>query len=319
MRRTTLNILTILILIILLLTGCAKQDKFYNPNVNKRKVNKFIKKIGKLYSNTFTEEQFNKIKKVIKSSNLNEEEYIYVQNYLSEQLDERYFFKRPKSNIHDKDDLIKFHIVSVAKSQLLIKWEEDYTNEEIVSDKILPILENSNDKLKLLWLFEISNRLMDIKNKRLPFSNKNRIKTLDTLINIFLNKENYIEIKWSAFDAWTYCEEREEKIYYVFDILSNNDPELFESVQFLIVHLCYKAPKLYDMMLEILENRSLYSEKVLICSLNFFEKDEGYNRDDKIERLKKVLKDIIETEKNKVIREHAEKILELIENREHGD
>ena len=157
---------------------------------------------------------------------------------------------------------------------------------------------------------------MDIRNNRSPFSTKNRIKTLDTLINIFLNRENYLGIKYSAFDAWTYCEEREEKIYYVFDILSNNDAELFEVVQNLIWHLCYKAPKLYDMMLEILENRSLYSEKVLICSLNFFEKDEGYHAGDKLERLKKVLKEINESEKNKIISEHAEKILELMEKRE---
>ena len=80
-----------------------------------------------------------------------------------------------------------------------------------------------------------------------------------------------------------------------------------------------KAPRLFDLMFNILDNRQNYSDDIILGALSFF-KNSGiygkYEGDLGIERrmkLKRLSQEIIESDQNKEIIEKAKEILEIFE------
>ena len=313
MRKTSLYLLTIISLTLLLFfTSCAKQDKLNIKNANKKKVDKFIEDVNK----SIKRKRNFDYKKKIKSYNLTNEEYIEVQNKLSEDLIDKFFNKQIdlKSN---SDENIKFSIIYSMKTCFLTQWYKDFPKEEIVFTKILPIIKGSNDMIRYLWLNDMGKLLMDINNKKLPFSEEHRTKTMDELILIFTEKNNRKEIKYRAFYNWCFCEEREEKICEVFNILINNDEELFMLTGRDFFRFSIRALKLFSLMFDLLENRKQHSDQIIMGALSFFRsdsfafyQDEGGKRKKKLEGL---LQEIVENEENKEVNESAKEILYIIE------
>ncbi len=315
MKKLISSILIISIsLVILFLPGCAKPEKLNTQNASKKKVDKFIEDINKSIKR---KRNFN-YKKKIKSYNLTDKEYIEVQNKLSEGLDDKFFNKQIYFN-SNSDDNVKFCIIYSMKTHFITQWYKNFPKEEIVFNKILPIIKESNDMIRYLWLDEMGNLLMDIHNKKLPFSEEHRTKTMDELISIFTNEGSRKEIKNQAFDTWTFGEIKEDKIYEVFNILVNNDEDLFMIGGRDFSLLRIKAPELYSLMFNILENRQNYSNKILLGALSFFRNAGiiGVNKGDLgIERrmkLKRISQEIIESKNNKEVNESAKEILYIIE------
>ncbi len=316
MKRRTLSILIVSIsLIILFLTGCVKQDKLNNKNANKNKADRFIEDITESIKRR---EKFN-YKNKVRSYKFTDEEYIEVQNKLSEGLDAKFFNNQIDFN-SNSDENIKLSIIYSMNTCFFTQWKSELSYEEIVFNKILPIVKASNDMIRYLWLDDMGYLLMDINNQKLPFSEKHRTKTMDELILIFTEEDNRKEIKYRAFHNWPYGEQREEKIYEVFNILINNDEEHFMLTGRDFARLRIKAPKLYSLMFDILEDRKQYSNKCIIGALSFFKSDaKGFYQDEGGKRkikLKKLVQEIVENEENEEVKERAKEIFDIIKTLE---
>jgi len=311
----------------------SRQDENDNLNqnidkqINQKKVDKFIEEMGKFIRTnpkTFAQDENNALK-IINSINLNDEEYIEVQKIISEQIDLRYFAGGlgpvDKNNYND---FVKYHIFYIAKNYPLGQWAKKLTEEEIIMTKIMPIIENPNinERLKTGWMGELSNLLlMKIYNKRLPFSDKNCIKVMDELIKIFSDKKNSLDFRTYAAMAWINGERRENEKYLVFDILIK-DEEVFEKIGRNLWHIRKNAPKIYEKMFTILEDREKYSDKIINGALEFYKRDSMEFRDDKENkrkiRIKRVLKNMSK-EKNRNYQKNVEGILQHIEEKYNGD
>lgn len=315
MKQKLIFLLTILgISLILTISGCSKGSKTNHQKEKQTKVERFVDDIR---TSIKCDKNFSYSKK-IESYDFTLEEYIEVQNKLSEGLDDKFFNKQIDFK-KSSDERTNYFIVYSMKTHFITKWYKTLPKEEIVYEKVLPIVKNSNDMLRYLWLREMSYLLMDIHNKKLPFNEENKNKTMDELISIFTNKENRIEIKYNAFYAWPFCETREDKIYEVFNILLNDDEELFMLTGRHFARFTLKAPTLFDLMFNILDNRQNYSDEIVLGALSFFENSGIYGENEGdlgIERrikLKILSQEIIESDQNKEIIEKAEEILEIFE------
>ena len=290
--------------------------------VNMNKVEKFEYEIGNfIKSNKETWQQDeNKMLEIIKSVNLNDSEYIKVQELMSEQTDIRYLASGgiEKANKDNFDDNLRYVIFSIAKGYPIEQWEMTMTKEEIIMKKILPIIENPklSDKLRTEWMVGLSSILSDIHNQKLPFSESNRIKVMDKLIETFSNKNNSVNMKIFAARGWAIGERRNEKKYEGVDILAN-EGDVFEKVGRSLISLdrySSPAPQIYNKVLDILDNGKKYSDKTIngamdFCNTNTFAKDADIRN-----RLKKILKRNIE--ESPELKEKSERILNVIEKNE---
>ena len=309
MRSPLLKILTILILILIFFTSCGKQDELTNQNVNMKKVNRFIKDITKSMKN----KEIIDYTKKIESYEFTDDEYIEIQKKLSKGMDNKYFNNEINLNKLDKYST-RFAILFLFKTNALSQWKQQYTNEEIVVDKIIPIIDYDSDVLKVLWLHDLSLLLMDINNQKLPFSDENRINTSSTLVNIIINKQNKLTIKFTAFKAWIFCERRKEIVNMVFYKVLEDD-ELFGLTGRLFWFLTNVEPKIYDLMLNILEENNKYSKNQLIGALDFFRHDLGMKAGNRIDKLISALVNIRDNEDRIHENEKIEIILKCLENR----
>ncbi len=309
MRRTSLYLLTIISLTLLLFfNGCAKQEKLNTQNAKKKKVDKFIEDINKSIKRKRNFDH----KKKIKSYNLTDEEFVEVQKELSKDLDDKYF--NGEIDLYKTDDYsTKFAILYSVKTYIIFEWKKNLTSEEIVVKKIMPIINEDNDILKVLWLPELSLLLMDIHNGQKQFKEEDKLQIADTLISHIINNNNEMEIRYSSFKAWIFCENRKEKIYKIFDQVKKDD-ELFRLTGKSFWFFLSVAPLLYEKMLEILENHDKYSEKQVMGALYFFSHDKGIKAGNRIEKLRKLLIDIKENENRQQLKDKAILILKFMKD-----
>ncbi|MCD6578191.1 hypothetical protein J7L48_01810 [bacterium] len=291
-------------------------------NVNMKKVKKYIKKVGKFVKENPNpsdwSQHLQEFMDIENSINLNDDEYLEVQKIMLKEFDLKY--NGGLTPVEGNNfDASKFWTFYIANARQLKRWEEKrLTKEEIIMTKIMPIIRKTNNELKTQWIIKLGDLIKDIKNQKLSLSSKNREKINDELIKLFSDKKSPEMIRISATKAWISGERRENKIYNSLNILLQ-DEVVFKEIARFLTHLAYCAPKLYDKMFSILENRNKYSEKILNGALEFLIRDSiSYKTKKEIKRVKRYMKILSEIKKenwSNIIKNKALKELELDEKR----
>lgn len=237
--------------------------------VDIRKVEKFILEMEKLGKEGVSSTKETQISKRADSLDLTDDEYIEVQRIISEQVN---LLVDDRNKLSDDDVNKVLYVLRTAKNKLLSRWKRTLTHEQIIMTKVMPIIKNSPNRLKAIWLNNLDNALCDITNQKLSFADNNRATVMNELIKLFSDKRNPLYIREAAARAWINGEERREKINTGFDILVQ-DEKVFEKVGTLIWFFTNGSPEIYEKMFDILENKGKYPDGVIEGALEFFKRD----------------------------------------------
>ncbi len=230
---------------------------------------------------------------IIDTYKLNDDEVLEVLNVLTKEYDVfkigNMWLGGNREIPRNKDIAMKFTIFLITVGNYQERRWENLSAEEILMNKILPLLSKSkNSAVIRYYLIESDGLFVKIHNRKLPMSDENRAKFCDKYIEMFKDENNSIEIRERTAEAWTMAEGREKETIESIEYLLTKE-DLFEKTANSFWFIPLKDSKKFlrksalnnnnskheetiiaDKMLNILENSDSYSPKILNGAIDYF-------------------------------------------------